>query len=197
MVVIFAEIVRTPPTTWLSQLCARHATLFPAMENGVDTGQILHPLLPSIEVPVYPEVHTVQAEESLPMVLVLFVLYPIPQAMHPDVGTLPSLEYLPCGHILHTEASLPCVPESVDLPVGQTEQPLVDEAELVLLYVPGGHAIHSVYPNREYLPAIVQSKHVALDVAPVALYMIIHTESRYTQTYNRVSRYFRDRWIQS
>ena len=39
--------------------------------------------------------------------------------------------------------------------------------------------------------------HVALDVAPVALYMIIHTESRYTQTYNRVWRHIRERWIQS
>jgi hypothetical protein len=95
MVVTLAEIVRTPPTTWLLQSCARHATLFPAMENGVDTGQILHPLLPSIEVPVYPEAHTVQADASLPMVLVLFVLYPIPQVMHPDVGTAPSLEYVP------------------------------------------------------------------------------------------------------
>ena len=166
MVVIFAEIVRTPPTTWLSQLCARHAMLFPAMENGEDTGQILHPILPSIEVPVYPEAHTVQADALLPMVLVLFVLYPIPQAIHPDVGTSPSLEYLPCGHLLHTEASLPCVPESVvDLPVGHAEQPFVDEAELELLYVPGGHAIHSVYPAPEYLPAIVQSEHVTVPVA--------------------------------
>ena len=47
-----------------------------------------------------------------------------------------------------------------------------------------------------YLPA-TQSKHVALDVAAVALYMFIHTEARYTQIYNRVSRHFRVRWIQS
>ena len=95
MVVKFAEIVRTPPTTWLSQLCERHVTLFPTMENGEDTEQILHPLLPSIEVPVYPEVHTVQADALLPVVPVLLVLYPIPQAMHPDEGTAPSLEYVP------------------------------------------------------------------------------------------------------
>ena len=47
-----------------------------------------------------------------------------------------------------------------------------------------------------YLPA-TQSEHVALDVAAVALSLIIHTESRYTQTYNRVWRHSRERWIQS
>ena len=74
----------------------------------------------------------------------------------------------------------------MDLPVGHTEQPLADEAVLKLLYVPAGHGIHASYPALEYLPAIVQSEHVALDVAPVALFIVIHTESRYTHTSNRV-----------
>ena len=42
---------------------------------------------------------------------------------------------------MHTEASLPFVPElAVDLPVGQTEQPTAVEAVVELLYVPAGHA---------------------------------------------------------
>ena len=70
---------------------------------------------------------------------------------------------------MHTEASLPCVPElAVDLPVGQTEQPLADEAVVELLYVPAGHAKQAPYSIPEYLPA-TQSEHVALDTAPVAL----------------------------
>ena len=45
-----------------------------------------------------------------------------------------------------------------------------------------------------YLPA-TQSEHVA---APELIITIItYTESRYTQTYNRVWRHFRDRWIQA
>ena len=45
-----------------------------------------------------------------------------------------------------------------------------------------------------YLPA-TQSEHVAAPELVEA--MIIHTESRYTHTYNRVSRHIRERWIQS
>ena len=69
--------------------------LFPAMEKGAETGQTLHPLLPSLVVPVYPEEQIVQTEEAPPMVPVPGVLYPTPQAMHPDEGTLPSIEYVP------------------------------------------------------------------------------------------------------
>ena len=95
---------------------------------------------------------------------------------------------------MHTDTSLPCVPElGVDLPVGQAEQPSAVGAVVELLYVPTGHGKQESYPIPEYLPA-TQSEHVTV---PVALYMIIHTESRYTQTYNRVSRHFRERWIQS
>ena len=43
-----------------------------------------------------------------------------------------------------------------------------------------------------YLP-VTQSEHVALDVAPVALYMIIQIESRYTHAYIRVCRHIRER----
>jgi len=69
--------------------------LLPARENGVETEQTLHPLVPSLVVPVYPEAQIVQTEEAPPMVPVLGVLYPTPQAMHPDEGTLPSIEYAP------------------------------------------------------------------------------------------------------
>ena len=69
--------------------------LFPARENGVETGQTLHPLVPSFVLPVYPEAQIIQTEASLPIVPVLVVLYPIPQAMHPDEGTSPSIEYVP------------------------------------------------------------------------------------------------------
>ena len=37
-----------------------------------------------------------------------------------------------------------------------------------------------------YLPA-AHSEHEAVDVAPVALFIVIHIESRYTHTYIRVS----------
>ena len=115
--------------------------LFPAMENGVEIGQLLHPLVPSLVLPVYPEAQIVQTEALLPIVPVLAVLYPIPQAMHPDAGTSPSIEYVPRGHLVHTEESLPCVPELVvDLPVGQAEQPTAVAAEVELLYVPAGQA---------------------------------------------------------
>ena len=108
--------------------------LLPTTENGVDVGQGLQPFVPPIEVPIYPEAHTVHAAAPLPIVAVLFVLYPIPQAVHPDEGTAPSLEKVPCGHLPHTEASLPTVPEpAVDLPEGQIEHPTNDDAVVALL----------------------------------------------------------------
>ena len=89
--------------------------------------------------------------------------------MQPDVGIAPSEEYVPCGHLVHTDASLPCVPDfGVDLPVGQAEQPSAVGAVVELLYVPTGHGKQESYPIPEYLPA-TQSEHVALDVAAVAL----------------------------
>ena len=106
------------------------------------------------------------------MVPVPAVLYPVPQDMQPDAGTAPLLEYVPWGHLLHTEESLPCVPElAVDLPVGQALQPPAVTAVVELLYVPAGHGKQISYPIPEYLPA-TQSEHVALD----ALLMIIHRD---------------------
>ena len=63
----------------------------PANEKGVDVGHWVQPLVPSLEVPVYPKAHNVHTEVALPTVAVLFVLYPPAQAMHPD-KVFPSLE---------------------------------------------------------------------------------------------------------
>ena len=69
-----AGTIRMPPIAWLLQLCPRHVTLLPAVENGVATAQAVQPLEPPLDVPVYPAAHTVHADALLPVVPVPAVL---------------------------------------------------------------------------------------------------------------------------
>ena len=65
-----------PPLSTTLQLRATHDCPLPATLYGVAAAQALHPLVPPLDVPVYPSSHTEHAASLVPAVPDPTVVYP-------------------------------------------------------------------------------------------------------------------------